>query len=120
MTAKTRAVTCADIKHAIETRDGRMLANFYSDDAHVRIVDRNNTPSRPREVKGKAAISVFWNDICSRVMTHQVDLCVAEGDRLAFSQACTYPDGARVLCLAICELKGGKIARQTLVQAWDE
>jgi ketosteroid isomerase-like protein len=120
MSANRHVVTGPAIKQAIESRDGPMLTGFYCDDAQVKIVDRNNPPSRPREVKGKAAIGAFWNDICSRAMTHQVDLCVAEGDRLAFSQACTYPDGARVLCLAICELKGGKIARQTLVQAWDE
>jgi hypothetical protein len=53
-------------------------------------------------------------------MTHEVNFSVAEGDRLAFSQACAYPDGARVFCLAMLELKDGKIAHQTVVQAWDE
>jgi ketosteroid isomerase-like protein len=120
MTVKTNAVTGAAIKRAIEGRDGRMLASFYADDAIVRVIDRNNPPSRPREVRGKSAIANFWGDICSRAMTHEVSFNVAEGDRLAFSQACAYPDGARVFCLAMVELKGGRIARQTLVQAWDE
>jgi len=120
MSTKTDAVTGATIKRAIEGRDGRMLASFYADDAVVRVVDRNNPPSRPREVRGKSAISGFWNDICSRAMTHEVAFTVAEGDRLAFSQACAYPDGAKVFCLAMVDLEGGKIARQTLVQAWDE
>jgi hypothetical protein len=44
----------------------------------------------------------------------------ASASKLAFSQACAYPDGMKVLCLALCELKAGKIARQTVVQAWDE
>jgi hypothetical protein len=26
----------------------------------------------------------------------------------------------KVLCMAICDLDGSKIARQTVVQAWDE
>ena len=39
---------------------------------------------------------------------------------LAVATACTYPDGAKVFCVAVVELKGGKIAQQTLVQAWDE
>src|SRR5690606_1555644 len=39
-----------------------------------------------------------------------------EGDRLAFSQACTYPDGTRVYCLAVLDLKDGKITNQTGVQ----
>jgi hypothetical protein len=117
---KTKPVTGAAIKKAIESRDGRALSGFYTDDALLRIVDRNNPPSKPREVKGKAAIATFWDDICSRAMTHKVETSVADGDRLAFSQACAYPDGVKVLCLTLCELKGGRIAKQTVVQAWDE
>jgi hypothetical protein len=52
-------------------------------------------------------------------MTHRVDTAVAEGDRLAFTQTCTYPDGKRVYCAATLELVGGRIARQTAIQAWD-
>jgi len=120
MDAKIKAVNGAAIKQALETRDGRMLSSFYADDALLHIVDRNNPPSKPREVKGKAAIGMFWDDICSRAMTHKVETSLEQGNRLAFSQACTYPDGMKVLCLAFCDLKGGKIARQTVVQAWDE
>jgi hypothetical protein len=120
MDTKTDAVTGATIKQAIESRDGRMLSSFYADDALLRIVDRNNPPSKPREVKGRTAIATFWDDICSRAMTHRVETSISDGDQLAFSQACAYPDGMKVLSLALCELKGGKIARQTVVQAWDE
>lgn len=120
MDIKTNSVTAAGLKNAIERRDGRTLSAFYADDALLRIIDHNNPPSKAREVKGKAAIGAFWDDICSRAMTHQVESSTTEGDRLAFSQACAYPDGTKVLCLAMCELKGGKIARQTVVQAWDE
>ena len=120
MSPKANGVTGAAIKRAIEGRDGRTLASFYNDDAVLRVIDRNNPPSKPREVKGRSAIGTFWDDICSRAMTHKVDTSIAEGDRLAFTQACTYPDGAKVFCLAVIELKGGKIAQQTVVQAWDE
>jgi len=119
MDAKT-TVTGSALKQAIEARDGRMLTSFYADDALLRIVDRNNPPSRPREIKGKGAIGTFWDDICSRAMTHKVETSVADANKLAFSQACAYPDGMKVMCLALCELKAGKIARQTVVQAWDE
>ena len=113
-------VTGAAIKQAIETRDGRTLAGFYADHAVTRVIDHNNPPSRPREIKGKAAITAFWDDICGRAMTHRVDVSIAEGDRLAFTQACTYPDGAKVFCASVMELKNGLIAEQTIVQAWDE
>ncbi len=120
MSAKPNGVTGAAIKHAIEGRDGAMLASFYADDAVVQVIDRNNPPSKPRVVKGRAAIATFWDDICSRAMTHRVDMSIAEGNRLAFTQACAYPDGAKVFCAAMLELEQGKIARQTVVQAWDE
>jgi ketosteroid isomerase-like protein len=120
MTTTTDAVTGTAIKYAIERRDGGMLADFYADNAVLRVVDRNNPPSRPREVKGRSAIATFWDDICSRVMTHKVEMTIAEGDQLAFTQACTYPDGAKVFCIAALKLGRGKIIEQTLVQAWDE
>ena len=119
MSAK-QAVNGAAIKKAIETRDGKALASFYGADAVVRVIDRNNPPSRPREVRGRSAIATFWDDICSRAMTHKVDTTIADGDNLAFTQACAYPDGTRVFCAAMLELKNGRIARQTVVQAWDE
>ena len=43
--------------NAIENRDGRQLANMYADDAVLRVVDRDNPPSKPREIRGKAAIT---------------------------------------------------------------
>jgi hypothetical protein len=45
---------------------------------------------------------------------------ITEGNQIAFTQACSYPDGAKVLCLSTVELLDGLISRQTLVQAWDE
>jgi ketosteroid isomerase-like protein len=120
MLTKTQNVDCAAIKKAIEGRDGKLLSSFYADDALVRVIDRNNPPSKPREIRGRAAITTFWDDICSRAMTHKVDTTIADGDNLAFTQACSYPDGTRVFAAALLELKNGRIARQTVVQAWDE
>ncbi|MCT7375943.1 nuclear transport factor 2 family protein [Chelativorans salis] len=120
MLTETKPVTGAAIKHAIENRDGRMLSSFYADDALVRVIDRNNPPSKPREVRGRAAITTFWDDICSRAMTHRVDTSITEDDRMAFTQSCAYPDGTKVFCIATIELKDGRIAEQTVVQAWDE
>ncbi len=120
MTTLTERVTGTAIGRAIEARDGRALSSFYAEDAELRVIDHNNPPSRPRMIKGKSAISAFWDDICSRMITHTVETTIAEDNRLAFTQACTYPNGARVFCIAALELKGGKIARQTVVQAWDE
>jgi hypothetical protein len=120
MDAKGEPLTGAAIKRAIEGRDGRMLASFYADDAVVRIIDRNNPPSKPQEISGRAAIDKYWADICGRAMTHKVEAIVSDGDRLSFTQACAYPNGSKVFCLSMLELRDGRIARQTAVQAWDE
>jgi hypothetical protein len=117
MTKQT--ITVSDLRRAIEGRSAQALSGFYADNAVMRIIDRDNPPSRPRELKGRAAISAYYDDVCSRAMTHKVETGIADGDRLAFTQACAYPDGTRVFCSAMVELEQGKIARQTNVQAWD-
>jgi hypothetical protein len=119
-TMTANAGTGPALKRAIESRDAAALSRLYADDARLDIVDRNNPPSKPRVLRGRAEITTFFDDICGRAITHQVDTCVTEGSRLAFTQACAYPDGTKVLCLAMIELHGGKIAKQTIVQAWDE
>jgi hypothetical protein len=119
-TTTANGVTGAALKQAIESSDARALSSFYADDATVRVIDRNNPPSKPRVVRGRAAIATFFDDICSRAMSHEVSSYVADGSRLAFTQACAYPDGTKVLCLAMMDLKDGRIAQQTIVQAWDE
>lgn len=113
-------ITSEALKYAIENRDGRMLTGMYTDDAIMRVVDRDNPPSKPREIKGKSAIGRYWDDVCGRAMIHKVETTVTEGNKLAFTQACAYPEGGKVLCLAVLELKDGKIAQQTAIQVWDE
>jgi len=39
---------------------------------------------------------------------------------MAFTENCAYPDGTTVFCMSTIELENGKIARQTVVQAWDD
>ncbi len=113
------ALTVPMLRQAIEGRDGNALAGFYADDAVLRVIDQENPPSRPHEIKGRVAIAAYYNDVCGRTMTHRVDTGVVEGDRLAFTQTCTYPDGKRVFSSSSLELVGGKVARQTVIQAWD-
>jgi hypothetical protein len=116
---QTNGINVANIKRAIEARDAHALSSFYGDNAVVRIIDCDNPPSRPRELKGRAAIIAYYDDVCSRAMTHAVETGLADGNRLAFTQVCAYPDGTRVFCAAMLELADGKISRQTVVQAWD-
>jgi hypothetical protein len=114
------SVSLKTLAHAIETRDGAALGGFYADDAVLLIIDQLNPPSQPREIKGHAAVAAYFDDVCGRAMTHAVENGVESDDRMAFTQVCRYPDGKGVFCSASLELTGGKIARQVMVQAWDE
>jgi len=113
-------VNLESLRRAIETRDGATLGGFYADNAVLLIIDQLNPPHQPREIKGHAAVAEYFDDVCGRAMTHKVENGVESGDRMAFTQACRYPDGKGVFCSATVELAGGKIARQVMVQAWDE
>jgi hypothetical protein len=83
-------------------------------------VDRDHPPATPLVLTGKTEIGAWVQDICARDMTHKVDHQVLSADRMAFTQACRYPNGAGVLCAAFVELRDGQIARLTGVQAWDD
>lgn len=117
--AKPKSVTVATLKRAVEARDAEALAGMYANDALLLVIDRDNPPSSPRRFTGKAAIASYFTDVCGRDMTHMIENGVASGNRLAFTQSCTYADGTKVFCSAMLDLKGGKIAQQTVVQAWD-
>jgi hypothetical protein len=113
-----KSVTVAGLKRAIEGRKASALSGLYADDAIVQVIDRDNPPSKPRSLEGKSAIAAYFEDVCGRDMTHRLEAGVAMGNRLAFTQSCAYADGTKVFCSAMIDLKGGKIARQVVVQAW--
>jgi hypothetical protein len=117
--AVLNTVSVDDLRRALEARDGQALAELYRDDAVVRIIDRDHPPSRPREIQGRQAIGAFFDDICGREMTHHLESGLADRDRLAYTESCEYPDGTKVFCSSMMELKNGRVARETIVQAWD-
>ena len=104
---------------AIEERDASNLLALYAENAEVRLVDRDNPPSAPRVMRGKDEIRAWIEDVCDRDMTHRIEQQVASGDRLAYAEACRYPDGTNVLCVAMLELSDGHVARQTCIRVWD-
>ena len=70
-------------------------------------------------VRGREAIGAMLNDVASRPMTHEVVDAMQAGDRVAIQLACRYDDGTRVLASGVAHLRDGRIAEQTIVQAWD-
>ena len=109
----------AALSRAIETRNAAAMREFYSENASMRIIDRDHPPSKPQEIVGRSAISAYFDDVCGRAMTHKVENGCIEGEHLAFTQNCAYPNGSHVFCSTVAELKSGKITNQTIVQAWD-
>ena len=60
MTTTGQTVSVTALKRAIEGRDARGLIALYAADALLRIIDHDNPPSRPRELKGKPAIAAYY------------------------------------------------------------
>ena len=108
------------VRRAIEGRDAGTLLGFYADEAEVLTVNRNTTPSSPNVLRGREAIAEYLRDVCAREMTHRVENEVLGEGRIAFQEACEYPDGTRVLGAETLEVREGKIVRQVNVEAWDE
>ena len=108
------------LRRAIEQSDAESLVSFYAHDAELLTVNRNTTPSSPEVLRGKEAITEYLRDICGRDMTHRVENEIIGQDRIAFNEACEYPDGIRVLAAATLDVRNGQIVRQVNVEAWDE
>jgi hypothetical protein len=108
------------LRRAIEQSDADLLMDFYAEDAEMLTVNRNTTPSSPGVLRGKEHIAEYLADVCGRDMTHRVENEVVGQDRIAFNEACEYPDGVRVLAAATLDVRDGQIVRQVNVEAWDE
>lgn len=108
------------LRRAIEQADESGLMSFYADEAEIEVIDKDHPPGAPLLITGKSAIGEMFHDICGRAMTHEVQDQVLTPDRVAFNEACRYPDGLRVLSANTLDLREGKIVRHRLVQAWDE
>jgi hypothetical protein len=119
-TATGSAFDTETLRRGIEGNTGNTLLSLYTDDAEIRIVDRNNQPSHPTVLHGRGQIAELLDDVYSRDMTHKLDRCVVQGDQVAYSESCEYGDGTRVLAESMVTLRDGKIADQLIIQAWDE
>ena len=108
------------LRRAIEQSDGESLKGFYAEEAELYTVNRNTPPSSPNVIRGKEAIAEYIEDVCGRDMTHRVEREVVGENRIAFNEACEYPDGIKVLGATTLEVRDGKIVQQVNVEAWDE
>lgn len=105
---------------AVESADAEALVEQYSDDAEFEMFDQRTPPSAPAVLHGKEEIGEALRDLCSREMSHEVLQCVSDGEHVAVTERCTYPDGNKVMSMAMLDLRDGRITHQSTVQAWDE
>jgi hypothetical protein len=108
------------LRRAIERSDAKALADLYADDAEVRVVNRNSPPSSPFVLRGGEAIAEYLRAVCGNGTKHRIENELIGKHRLAFNEACEYPDGTRVLAATTLEVRDGRIVREVSVEAWDE
>jgi ketosteroid isomerase-like protein len=119
-TTTSRSLDTEALRRGIEERDADTLLSLYAEDAELHVVDRGNQPSNPKIIHGRDAIGAYFADVCGRDMTHTIERLVAGDGGVAFAEVCQYPGGARVMCVAVLDVKDGLITRQSGVQAWDD
>jgi hypothetical protein len=71
-------------------------------------------------LSGRDQIRAWIEDLTARDMTHRVGHPVHDASGAAYVVTCRYPTGAQVLCSTVIELADGAIAKQSVVQVWDE
>lgn len=123
MSAPAQSRTPFDVDRytrAVESADADTIVAQYSDDAELEMFDRRTPPSTPAVLHGRDQIESAVRDRCSREMTHEVLQCVADDEHVAYTERCVYPDGNKVMSMTMLDLRDGRIAHQSMVQAWDE
>ncbi len=120
MTEQRTALDFEALRRASEQRDAEALIGLYAEDAEVRIVNRETPPSSPHVLRGRERIAEYLRDVCGRDIESRIEDEVIGEERVAFNEACRYPDGTRVLTANTLEVRDGKIFRQVSVEAWDE
>jgi hypothetical protein len=108
------------IRSGYRDRDVAKVMSAYAEAIESTIVNRNNPPSRPLVLRGRAALKRMVEDICSREMSHAIaDVTVGDGS-LAYRVDCRYPDGCNVIALYMATVKDGRIVREFSIDCWDE
>jgi hypothetical protein len=112
----------AALRTGIEERDAEAMRGLYEQDARVTVVDQRDQPSHPHEIAGETAIGEYIDDLFGREMEHRLEQVVLseDGRHAAYLERCRYPDGTRVMCTSMLDLRDGRIVSQTSLQAWDE
>jgi hypothetical protein len=105
---------------AAEERDAATQLSMYGPDAVVTITNKISQPGSPRLLRTREEIRAWLEDVYGRDMTHSVKHRVLDDTGPAYTLACRYPNGTNLVCATVIELDGGTIARQAVLEVWDE
>jgi ketosteroid isomerase-like protein len=119
-TATTTRDTFEAFRAALERVDIDAVVDLYADDAVLTSYSERDRPSSAQQIRDKAAIAERWREVEKRKLSESITDEVIGDNRFAATITCTYPTGEKVVGLHIFELRDGKIARETSVEAWDE
>ena len=108
------------IRLGMQRRDAGLLAGLYAEQCECTVVNRNNPPSKPLILRGRAEIRRLFDDICGREMTHEVTRMLAGNGAASFSLRCRYPDGCTLVAMSMLTIEAGLIVSELSVDCWDE
>src|SRR6185436_11426836 len=104
-TVETTTFDLHDLREHVAAGDTAAFGAMLADDVEWTVIDERTRPAAPAVLRGRDAI---------------VEMIRGAVERGALQLTCTYPTGGRVVENALVEIRGGRIARWSGVQAWDE
>lgn len=104
------------LKQAFENKDADGLAAMYADDFEQTEMDDVTPPNAPRKRTKQEVYEIIKRNQNSQVK-FSLDNLVPGKDRAAYTITCHLPDGVKVVGNSIVEIRGGKIVKETVIQA---
>jgi hypothetical protein len=108
------------LKRAVQHGGAAGLADYITDDVEFVEIDQRTPPAAPARHSGRDALLTLAEDLERRGVTIRIDDGFIAGDRGALRVTCTDANGGQVVAHTLLELRGGKVASWSSVQAWDE
>jgi ketosteroid isomerase-like protein len=119
MTIQT-AFDLHDLREHVAAGDTAAFGDLLAADVVWSVIDQRTPPAAPAVLHGRDAVVAAVRDVVGRgIVTHVTDGFIA-GERGALELTCTDPAGGQVVEHALVEIRDGRIARWSSVQAWDE
>lgn len=104
-----------EYKRGYEEWDIDALVALYDDDIEQIQLDVATPPSSPGIRRGKERMRQMFEHCASRGVKATVENTVPGDERAAATVTCEFPDGRKVVCNSILELRAHKIVREHVV-----